>query len=203
MTTKSQQTPSRRLRCLGAWLLWIIVLFILFLLALRFQIFPTVPEDQGFLLGILSRSLTDVFYGFLISGMIASISYGLCLLLITQHGPQTYPLLARMVGLDRVGQRQFDVENTTFNITRSPLRDAVTLFPGLGFLGTVIGVSIAIGGLEDVMSGQPPTELIAGLRTAFDTTFIGLISSLILSILLMAIDQARAQKTDAHLDSDG
>ena len=180
-----------RLRCLGAWLVWILAVYVAYVVAMRFQLFPEVAQSERFLPGLIGRSLGDPFYGFLISGLIASHIYGFILLGLTRWGAVSNPFLSRLVGVaSPEQQQQFDARLTAFAIARSPLRDAVTLFPGLGFLGTVIGVSVAIGGLEDVMAGQPPTELIDGLRTAFDTTFIGLIASLMLTLLLMATDQS-------------
>ncbi len=53
-----------------------------------------------------------------------------------------------------------------------------TVLTSLGFLGTVIGVSLAVGGLRDAMLEQDPTSLIVGLSTAFDTTFLGLVGAI-------------------------
>ncbi len=53
-----------------------------------------------------------------------------------------------------------------------------TVLTSLGFLGTVIGVSLAVGGLRDAMLAQDPTSLIVGLSTAFDTTFLGLVGAI-------------------------
>lgn len=55
-----------------------------------------------------------------------------------------------------------------------------TLFTSLGFLGTIMGVSMAVAGLEVAMSQGEPAGLICGLSTAFDTTFLGLTASIML-----------------------
>ncbi len=60
---------------------------------------------------------------------------------------------------------------------------AQTVFTSLGFLGTVIGVSLAVAGLSSAMSDGDPSELIGGLSTAFDTTFIGLSAAVLLLFL--------------------
>lgn len=75
----------------------------------------------------------------------------------------------------------------------APIRDAATLFPAVGFLGTVVGVTIALGGLEQVMAKGDPSRLMNGLLTAFDTTFLGLLASLVLTIVMFAIDSATSQ----------
>ena len=57
----------------------------------------------------------------------------------------------------------------------------------------MVGVTIALGGLEQVMSKGDPSQLMNGLLTAFDTTFLGLLAALLLTILLFLIDAATAQ----------
>lgn len=57
------------------------------------------------------------------------------------------------------------------------------ILTSLGFLGTVIGVSMAVAGLEQAMVEQEPVPLIRGLSTAFDTTFLGLSGAILFLIL--------------------
>ncbi len=57
------------------------------------------------------------------------------------------------------------------------------ILTSLGFLGTVIGVSMAVAGLEQAMMEQEPVPLIRGLSTAFDTTFLGLTGAILLLLL--------------------
>ena len=61
----------------------------------------------------------------------------------------------------------------------APTGYAIWVLPLLGFIGTVIGISGAIGGLGEVFAdGDRETALqgvLAALRFAFDTTFAGLV----------------------------
>ena len=61
----------------------------------------------------------------------------------------------------------------------TPLSYAVWVLPLLGFIGTVVGISDAIGGLGTVFAEgdrQAALELVLGaLHFAFDTTFAGLV----------------------------
>lgn len=61
----------------------------------------------------------------------------------------------------------------------APLSYAIWVLPLLGFIGTVIGISNAIGGLGTVFAEgdrQEALESVLGaLRFAFDTTFAGLV----------------------------
>lgn len=60
---------------------------------------------------------------------------------------------------------------------------AQTLFTSFGFMGTIVGVSLAVGGLQAAMEDGEPGALIGGLSTAFDTTFLGLAGAVALMLL--------------------
>ena len=83
----------------------------------------------------------------------------------------------------------------------APLSFVVWVMPLLGFIGTVVGITQAIGGLEEVVgTGATPVSgglenVLAGLRFAFDTTFIGLI--LVIPTMLYTLPlRAKAQTLD-------
>lgn len=67
--------------------------------------------------------------------------------------------------------------------------------PILGFIGTVMGLSVAVGSLSMGDSGDPEAlkasinSLTGGLGTAFDTTLLGLILSILLSFPLAAVQK--------------
>lgn len=67
-------------------------------------------------------------------------------------------------------------------IVFSPLKLGLWLFPVLGFLGTIIGISAAIERLPDAMKerGGQLTAVVSQLHFAFDTTFLGLIAAIVL-----------------------
>lgn len=83
----------------------------------------------------------------------------------------------------------------------APLLFTVWVLPLLGFIGTVIGISQAIGGLETVIAaaGVPGSsglaEVLSGLSFAFDTTFMGLI--LVIPTMLYTLPlRAKAEQLD-------
>ncbi len=85
----------------------------------------------------------------------------------------------------------------------APLNFAIWVLPLLGFIGTVVGITEAIGGLEQVvtLTGTPAggnlNGVLAGLKFAFDTTFIGLV--LVIPTMLYSLTlRARAQKLDMY-----
>lgn len=123
---------------------------------------PPWEPGAGYLPGVLSRSLAAPYQSALLSGLVA----------LPVHAAWTWGL--------RRGTPGAAVAYDAFGLW------AQTLFTSLGFLGTIVGVSLAVAGLESAMEAGEPGALIAGLSTAFDTTFLGLAAAL----LLMALRQA-------------
>lgn len=120
-------------------------------------LFPGIEHslsDESYLTGVLSRSLEKPAQGLLLAGFLALIPHSLWVL---WHHP------------DQTTAAAYD----SFGIW------AQTLFSALGFMGTIIGVSLAVGGLDEAMKKSDPATLIAGLSTAFDTTFIGLFAAIL------------------------
>ncbi|MDX1656146.1 MAG: MotA/TolQ/ExbB proton channel family protein [Candidatus Competibacteraceae bacterium] len=80
----------------------------------------------------------------------------------------------------------------------APLQFTVWVLPLLGFIGTVIGISQAIGGLETAVDGNGTASLnqvLGGLSFAFDTTFLGLV--LVIPTMLYTLPlRTRAEKLD-------
>ena len=87
-----------------------------------------------------------------------------------------------------------------------PLRYTVWVLPLLGFIGTVVGIARSITGLEAVMApgaGGQATEgllvVLGGLRFAFDTTLLGLVTVIPVMLLQMILGGRESQVTDeAH-----
>jgi biopolymer transport protein ExbB/TolQ len=78
----------------------------------------------------------------------------------------------------------------------APLRVGVTVFPMLGFLGTVIGLSAAIAELPSAVKDNTKLQpVLDSLYVAFDTTFLGLIGALA-CILFVRV-------TEPHVDALG
>jgi len=72
----------------------------------------------------------------------------------------------------------------------APLSLATQTFPLLGFLGTVAGIASALKYLPTGENADASvTNLTASLYTAFDTTFIGLVASVILMLCSYAMEQ--------------
>ena len=71
------------------------------------------------------------------------------------------------------------------------LRGFIWAIPVLGFIGTVIGLGVAIGGFGETINATKDVEEIksslsgvtGGLATAFDTTLVGLLATIVLHFL--------------------
>lgn len=85
-------------------------------------------------------------------------------------------------------------------IRMSPMTYAIWVLPLLGFIGTVIGISDAIGDLGAVFADAEReaalAEVLAALQYAFDTTFVGLV----FVIPVMAVATVSGLVSDARRD---
>ena len=70
------------------------------------------------------------------------------------------------------------------------LRLIVWAIPILGFLGTVIGITMAIASLKPSALEESMVEVTAGLGVAFDTTALALALSIILMFIQFYVDRA-------------
>ena len=86
---------------------------------------------------------------------------------------------------------QAENDESYIESTYTVVRGFIWAVPVLGFIGTVLGLSQAIGGFGEVVaSGSGITALTsslrnvtAGLSIAFETTLIGLVAALIIQLL--------------------
>lgn len=78
-----------------------------------------------------------------------------------------------------------------------PLRFALWLFPMLGFLGTVIGLSFAVNDLSSIVTSDTGgglrdpkfKDVLGNLHLAFDTTIQGISFAIVVILLLAALDR--------------
>jgi len=82
--------------------------------------------------------------------------------------------------------------------SRRLIRALVSFLPLFGFLGTVIGLTAAIGGLPENLGPEAAGNLdigasLVGLSVKFETTLIGLIGALIASLLLALIERREGE----------
>jgi biopolymer transport protein ExbB/TolQ len=86
----------------------------------------------------------------------------------------------------------------------APIGFTIWVLPLLGFIGTVVGITQAIGGLEQSVGTETAAAganlggVLGGLRFAFDTTFVGLVL-VIPTMLYQLVLRARAQWVEMAL----
>ena len=82
----------------------------------------------------------------------------------------------------------------------APIGFSIWVLPMLGFIGTVLGITQAIGGLADSVAvtaseADGLSGVLGGLQFAFDTTFVGLVLVIPLMLALLVL-RVRAQTLD-------
>ncbi|WP_294641424.1 MotA/TolQ/ExbB proton channel family protein [uncultured Aureimonas sp.] len=83
--------------------------------------------------------------------------------------------------------------------TRRYLRALLAFLPLLGFVGTVIGLAVAIGSLGGDGGSERPGGVadigasLAGLSIQFETTLLGLLGGLVASLVLAAIERREGE----------
>lgn len=172
--------------------------------------FPVTDEDTA--LGLAQRLFGNPFVVMIGVVGLWAVFFGLIQLWAFQ-APNT-GLMAKLAGHSGTPRQAISTDEPTLSaglfterwdhlaaIRMSPLSYAIWVLPLLGFIGTVIGISDAIGDLGNVFSNSDREEalssVLAALRFAFDTTFAGLV----LVIPVMALATIVSLKSDAARDT--
>ena len=101
---------------------------------------------------------------------------------------------------------QADLDDNRSTGSYSLIKVFLWAIPILGFIGTVMGLSVAVGSLSMGDSADPAAlkesinSLTGGLGVAFDTTLLGLILSILMSFPLAAV-QKREDETLTIIDA--
>lgn len=101
---------------------------------------------------------------------------------------------------------QSDIDANRSSSSYSIVKVFLWAIPILGFIGTVIGLSVAVGSLAMGDTSDPEAlkasinSLTEGLGTAFDTTLLGLILSILMSFPLAAV-QKKEDETLTMIDA--
>ncbi|MBN2310799.1 MAG: MotA/TolQ/ExbB proton channel family protein [Candidatus Hydrogenedentes bacterium] len=100
-----------------------------------------------------------------------------------------------------VGEILRDESESAYNLMQSSytlVRVFLWAIPILGFIGTVVGVGSAVGGFAQFLAGAQEVDQIktalgsvtSGLGVAFDTTFVGLLLSVVLMVVMSWVEKA-------------
>jgi len=116
--------------------------------------------------------------------------------------------LGRVGDVDEILRSQASQDESNMETSYSLVQGFVWAIPVLGFIGTVLGLSQAIGKFTDVLG--PGAELSAitaalvkvtgGLETAFDTTLVALVAALGIQLLMVMLKKSEEEFLDAATD---
>lgn len=116
--------------------------------------------------------------------------------------------LGRIGDVDDILRAQSENDENVMESSYSLLRGLIWSIPVLGFIGTVQGLSSAIGGFGQVLSQAQDltkikpalTGVTGGLATAFDTTFVALVAVLGVHLLMTMARKSEEDLLDACND---
>jgi biopolymer transport protein ExbB/TolQ len=113
--------------------------------------------------------------------------------------------LGRVADVDAILRAQGETDESAMETSYALLQGFVWAIPVLGFIGTVEGLSIAIGGFGSVLSSASDFEQIkvalrgvtGGLSTAFETTLQGLVAALAIQLLMTTLKKSEEEFLDS------
>lgn len=113
--------------------------------------------------------------------------------------------LGRVTDVDEILQTQAGNDESSMETSYSLLQGFVWAIPVLGFIGTVQGLSIAIGGFGNVLASASELSQVkdalklvtGGLSIAFETTMHGLVAALFIQLTLTALKKSEEEFLDS------
>ena len=113
--------------------------------------------------------------------------------------------LGRVTDVGEILRAQADLDESSMETSYSLLQGFVWAIPVLGFIGTVEGLSVAIGGFGGVLASSNDFEQIktalkgvtGGLSTAFETTLQGLVAALVIQLAMTGMKKSEEEFLDA------
>lgn len=112
--------------------------------------------------------------------------------------------LGRVTDVGEILRTQAEHDESMMETSYNSVRGLIWAIPILGFIGTVSGLSTAIGGFGRVLSEtDDPSQLIdalkgvtGGLATAFETTLIALIAALLVQMMMTFLKKKEEEFLD-------
>lgn len=183
---------------------WSVVILIIKYLKLRFQekalARQLVPRDADF---VLSGATVDDVVGRIHENFDDPTQFVLAnRILIALSNLRN---LGKVGDVDEILRSQGEHDEGVMETGYALVQGFVWAIPVLGFIGTVIGLSQAIGGFTEVLQGVEEVSQIVdslqgvtiGLATAFETTLEALIAALVIQLLLTLLKKQEEEFLDA------
>ena len=116
--------------------------------------------------------------------------------------------LGRVTDVDEILRAQAAQDESTVETSYALLTGFVWAIPVLGFIGTVLGLSEAIGQFSGVLGAASDVDQIsgalkgvtAGLATAFETTLEALVAALFIQLAITALRKSEEEFLDEAMD---
>ncbi len=116
--------------------------------------------------------------------------------------------LGRVTDVDEILRSQAAQDESTTETSYSLVQGFVWAIPVLGFIGTVLGLSSAIGQFSGVLGSGSDVEQISealkgvtgGLATAFETTLEALVAALVIQLLITVLRKNEEEFLDEAMD---
>ena len=113
--------------------------------------------------------------------------------------------LGRVADLDDIIRAQAEQDASAMETSYAIVQGFVWAIPVLGFIGTVLGLSEAIGTFGSVLDSsedlsamtQSLKGVTGGLATAFETTLLALLAALIIQLVMTALKKSEEEFLDA------
>ncbi len=161
--------------------------------------YTVVPEDTDFVLS--STTVNDV-----VDNVLATVDDPKHFVLFNRIVIALSNLrnLGRVTDVDDILRSQADRDESAMETSYALLRSFVWAIPVLGFIGTVLGLSQAIGGFSKVLESTSEMAKIkeslqgvtSGLATAFETTLQGLVAAMLIQLLLAFLKKSEEEFLD-------
>lgn len=163
-----------------------------------------VPEDADFVLSVdnVDQVLENVY-------SLADDPRKFILLNRIQIGLSNLRNMGQIGDVDGVLRSQAENDEMMSDSGYTVVRGLLWAIPVLGFIGTVLGLSQAIGSFRDVLEksdadlGAMKAQLqvvISGLATAFETTLHALVAAVVIQMLLTALKRSEEQLLDGCME---
>ena len=116
--------------------------------------------------------------------------------------------LGRVTDVDEILRAQASHDESQMETSYALIQGFVWAIPVLGFIGTVLGLSKAIGNFTSVLGTGEDISAItgalgkvtSGLATAFDTTLVALVAALVVQLLVVFTKKAEEEFLDEAME---
>jgi len=112
--------------------------------------------------------------------------------------------LGRVTDVGEILQSQAEVDESAMETSYMGVTAFVWAIPVLGFIGTVLGLSSAVGGFGSVLQTSQEIDSLksalqdvtGGLAIAFDTTLMGLLAAMVIQLIMVFLKKAELEFLD-------